>query len=272
MFIIMRFPNGLKKTLTLSYDDGVSQDIRMCEILSKNSIKCTFNINGGLFAPEGSSARRLSLSAAVDLYNKHGQDVAAHGFEHQFLTYLNPSQFSYEMVKDREILEKAFDRTIRGLAYAYGAVDNKTVDTLRALGFVYARTTLSTESFSLPSEWLRLNPTAHHNNPRLMELAKRFAETDTGRHPAMFYLWGHTYEFDDNKNWNVIEEFCEYMGGREDIWYASNTEIYDYVEAYGRLVWNANSSVVYNPTVKTLWFDANGTTYSIAPDQTLKIR
>ena len=105
MFIIMRFPNGLKKTLTLSYDDGVSQDIRMCEILSKNGIKCTFNINGGLFAPEGSSARRLSLSAAVDLYNKHGQDVAAHGFEHQFLTYLNPSQFSYEMVKDRDLAD-----------------------------------------------------------------------------------------------------------------------------------------------------------------------
>ena len=86
----------------------------------------------------------------------------------------------------------------------------------------------------------------------------------------MFYLWGHTYEFDDNDNWHVIEEFCNYMGGREkEIWYATNIEIYEYMEDYSRLVWAVDMSRVYNPTFRTLWFADRERTYSIAPGETL---
>ena len=41
----MLFPDAKQKALTLSYDDGVVQDIRLMEILNKNGIKATFNIN-----------------------------------------------------------------------------------------------------------------------------------------------------------------------------------------------------------------------------------
>ena len=46
MMNYMLFPNAKQKALTLSYDDGVQQDIRFIEILDKYGIKCTFNING----------------------------------------------------------------------------------------------------------------------------------------------------------------------------------------------------------------------------------
>ena len=45
----MQFPGGKQRALTLSYDDGVQQDIRLIEILDKHGIKCTFNINGFSF-------------------------------------------------------------------------------------------------------------------------------------------------------------------------------------------------------------------------------
>ena len=45
MNLFMRFPEGKKKALTLSYDDGVQQDVRFLEILNKHGIKCTFNLN-----------------------------------------------------------------------------------------------------------------------------------------------------------------------------------------------------------------------------------
>ena len=38
------------------------------------------------------------------------------------------------------------------------------------------------------------------------------------------------------------------MGNREDIWYATNVEIYDYVQAYGRLIWTADMRRVHNPS------------------------
>ena len=50
--LIMRFPGGLPKALTLSYDDGVEQDEKLIEIAEKYGLKGTFNINSGCFPPE----------------------------------------------------------------------------------------------------------------------------------------------------------------------------------------------------------------------------
>ena len=73
----------------------------------------------------------------------------------------------------------------------------------------------------------------------------------------MFYLWGHSYEFDDNDNWDIIETFCKKIGGREDIWYATNIEIYDYVQAYESLVYSASADLVYNPSAVPVWINYN---------------
>ena len=51
--VFMRFPGGLGKALTLSYDDGVEQDIKLIDILNRYGLKCTFNLNSGCYAPEG---------------------------------------------------------------------------------------------------------------------------------------------------------------------------------------------------------------------------
>ena len=59
------------------------------------------------------------------------------------------------------------------------------------------------------------------------------------RQPRLFYLWGHSYEFTRDNNWDLIEEFCELTGGREDIWYATNIEIIDYMDVLNRLQFNA---------------------------------
>ena len=50
--MLMKLKDGKSKVLTLSYDDGVVQDIRMVEILDKHGLKCTFNINTGCYRPE----------------------------------------------------------------------------------------------------------------------------------------------------------------------------------------------------------------------------
>ena len=69
----------------------------------------------------------------------------------------------------------------------------------------------------------------------------------------MFYLWGHSYEFDDNDNWHIIEKFAELSGGNDDVWYATNIEIYEYVNAYKSLISTIDESVIYNPTAIDVW-------------------
>ena len=100
----------------------------------------------------------------------------------------------------------------------------------------------------------------HPHMPQLltavcMKLAKRFVEKQPPSSPWLFYLWGHSYEFDWDNNWNAIEEFAEYVGNRNDIWYATNLEIYEYVEAYKRLVFSPDGDHVYNPTLFNLYFE-----------------
>jgi len=90
------FPGGLSKALTLSYDDGVEQDARLIGIMNKYGLKGTFNLSGGLFAPEGTVYpegqihRRMTKSAAYDLYANSGHEVALHAYTHPDLTLLSP--------------------------------------------------------------------------------------------------------------------------------------------------------------------------------------
>jgi hypothetical protein len=101
-----------------------------------------------------------------------------------------------------------------------------------------------------------------------MELAHKFIEEPKrpyywANRPKLFYLWGHSYEFDNDNNWNVIEEFAEYIGGREDVWYATNGEIYEYVQACERLQFSVEASYVYNPSYLDIYIEYFGKKYFI---------
>ena len=104
-----------------------------------------------------------------------------------------------------------------------------------------------------------------------MELAKRFVEEKSRcfSDNRLFYLWGHSNEFDNNENWEVIEKFAEYVGGREDVWYATNIEIYDYVKAYENLQTSIDKNIVHNPSFIDVWFYHNKKTYCVKGGQTL---
>ena len=261
MYMLLK--DGKKRVLTLSYDDGVIQDRRLIEIMNKHGLKGTFNINSGLYLPEKETyknpgKRRLKLSDAKELYIGSGHEIAIHGLNHKFMERLPKTEMIKETISDRLNLEKDFGGIVRGMAYPYGTWNEELSDVLDSCGIVYSRTTLSTENFDFPKNWLTLNPTCHHNNPRLMELAEQFIKEERYSRSRMFYLWGHAYEFDDNDNWYIIEKFAEYMGGRDDIWYATNIEIYNYVKAYENLILSADCSAVYNPSSVDVWIDTGG--------------
>ncbi|MBE5749962.1 MAG: polysaccharide deacetylase [Clostridiales bacterium] len=274
----LRYPGFKRKALTLSYDDGVRQDKKLISIMQKNGLKGTFNINGGMFGSEysGVEVGRMTIEEAVELYNSSGMEVAIHGFKHLSLAKVDSAIAVNDVIKDRVELEKIFGRIIKGMAYANGSYDDDVVDILKKCGVNYSRTVVSTEKFELPTDWLKLPATAHHNNPRLMELAEQFVNLPKGRHfwydpPKLFYLWGHSYEFDNNQNWNVIEEFAEFMGGREDIWYATNGEIFDYVTAFDRLEYNAEGTIIHNPSAIDLYLSYKDKEVLIRAGETVKV-
>ncbi len=266
----MLLKDGKRRVLTLSYDDGVVFDKKLIEILDKYGIKCTFNINT---SREGGDGWSMTPSECIELYKNSPHEVAVHGYTHPFFNQISSQELIHEVLADRKNIERDYGVITRGLAYPYGAYNDDVVDTLAKCGIVYARTVNSTNSFGFPDDWLRLHPTAHHKAPNLMELAKDFVENEICAKwaPKMFYLWGHSYEFNNDNNWEVIEEFAEYIGGRDNIWYATNIEIYDYVTAYKRLERSYDDTIIHNPSATDVWFEINDTTYCIKGGETITL-
>jgi hypothetical protein len=185
-------------------------------------------------------------------------------------------------------LEKRYERIIRGMAYPDSGITNlqngASYENIRRylqdLGIVYSRTLGGDNNhFYLPADWLAWMPTAHHENPALMDYADQFLSLQPDapnayyatRLPRLFYLWGHAFEFNNNNNWELIDQIGDTLGGKEDTWYATCMEIYEYVQAYNALVFSADSTRVYNPTLHKIWFDVDGTLYFVDPGDTITI-
>ena len=275
MNIFMRFPEEKAKAFTLSYDDSVRQDKRLVEIFNKNGLKCTFNVNTGVYdkpTEDNPFKGHMSIDEMVETYKGH--EIAVHTVTHPFLERIPTSLVCLEVLEDRKNIEKALGKITRGMAYPYGTFNDNVVRCLEDCGIVYSRTVKATENFNVPTDWLRLNPTCHHANPRLFELMEKFFGKYTARAPWLFYLWGHSFELDrnvENNSWEHAEKFCEYAGGHDDVWYATNIEIYDYVQAYNRLVFSADAKTVHNPTTTEVFFDTDGRVVSVKPGETVSI-
>ncbi len=258
-YLYLRYPGFLNKALTLSYDDGVAADLRLMEILGRYGIKCTFNLNSGLFG----MGSRLTEEEIKEKYVPSAHEIAVHGYKHLALSALQDPALIMEILEDRKNLEALVGAPVTGMAYAYGDFDDRVISLLSDCGISYARTVTSTRAFGLPAKPLLWDPTCHHNDPHLMELAKRFAEDETVSYrgePILFYLWGHSYEFDEkhNNNWEVMEKFAEYIGGREDIWYVTNGELWDYISAFHALIFSVDGETVQNPTSRDVYLHING--------------
>ncbi len=250
----LRYPNVLAKALTISYDDGVEQDIKLLELMEKYGIKGTFNLNSGSFAeegtvfPKGRVHRRLTVSRAKELYKSEYCEVAGHGFTHPFLEKMNVDSALWEVSHDRYTLEQIFSERVQGFAYPFGTYNDDVVNALKTSGYKYARTTKATHSFDVPTNWLTLHPTCHHGDEKLPELTEKFITTTPNDAPYFFYVWGHSYEFEGNNNWELIENFFAEVGGKDDVWYATNVELYDYIKAFSRLEFSCDCSRVFNPS------------------------
>ncbi|MCR5214055.1 MAG: polysaccharide deacetylase family protein [Eubacterium sp.] len=256
------FPGGRHKVLTMSYDDGRIEDRRLVEIFNKYGIKGTFNLNSFEESNELENKylnERIPVSEYKELYKGH--EVACHTSKHPTIARCPDEQNLMQVLENRRDLERAVGYTVRGLAYPNGSVNEKLTQMLPYAGIRYGRTVKSTMDFAMPDNYMLWNPTAHHNNPDLYKLGEKFKALFKTQYLYLMYVWGHSYEFTDKNNWDVIEGFCQQMGGREDIWYATNIDIYDYMTAASELRVSVDGDFAFNPTAYDIWIEVDRTSY-----------
>ena len=221
-----------RKALTFSYDDGIEQDRKLVEIFNKYGMKATFNLNTGIQTPEsnfeieGVYINRMKQEGLEELYRGH--EIATHGLTHAAPTGMTKEQLDKEFLTDMSNIERIYGTYPVGMAYAYGCVDDEVVKYLKSIGIKYGRTVEASHSFEIPKEPLKLKATCHHDDDMLFELAEKFLKAEPKENEQMlFYVWGHSYEFDVNNNWDRIEEFCKMMSGKADIFYGSNSNNFE---------------------------------------------
>ena len=261
--IYICFPGGKHKVLTMSYDDGRLEDRRLVEIFNRYGIRGTFHVNSGLVTDT-----RIPVSEYAQLYKGH--EVSCHTVTHPTIARCPLELVAAQVLEDRKVLEEAVGYPVRGLSYPNGSYSKEIISLLPALGIRYARTVTSTGTFAMPENFLEWNPTCHHNR-NLMELGEQFAALFKTQYLYMMYVWGHSYEFTNNNNFDLMEDFCRMMGGREDIWYATNIEIVDYMDAAKRLQFSGYCSLVHNPSFDSVWLEVNGQKKEIKGGETAKL-
>ncbi len=279
----MYWPGGKTKCITFSYDDGIEQDYRLLDLFNKYKVKGTFNLNPGLFGKGGIVAGgkkevphiKISKEKIADTYVGH--EIAAHGYEHLLMTNMDISRCVNEILKSRRELEELVQKPLTGFAYAFGAYDDNILEAVKASGIRYARTVNSTKTFDIPQNFLIWHPTCHDSEENIFELAENFLSDERSFSyyaPAkLFYIWGHSYEFDQDESWDRIEMLLKKVSLREDIWYATNEEIEAYVRAYRELIFSSNSEFVYNPSAIPVWIGGMTEDKSICimPGQSAKV-
>ena len=244
------FPGGKHKALTMSYDDGRTQDRRLVALFNQYGIKGTFHLNSGFLGDD----RHVRPDEVPTLYAGH--EVACHTVTHPTIARCPLPSVTREVLADREALEALVGYPVRGLSYPNGSVSADIEAMLPACGIRYSRVVGNSEAFSLPENPLRWQATCHHGH-RLMELGERFRALNKRQYLYLMYVWGHSYEFDESDGWALIEAFCRAMGGREDTWYCTNIALMDCLDDYARLCFAADNSFVYNPNARDCWLQVN---------------
>ena len=228
--------NGKKRAVTFSFDDGVTQDIRLIEILNKYGLKGTFNLNSAKLGILDESWKvdvgdipRFIINASQVKSVYAGHEVAVHTLTHPNLTILNDETVICQVDEDRKALSALCGYPVVGMAYPCGGVNND--ERVAALiknntPIAYARTITSTYTFELQKEnLLRFNPTLHFTDKKLEETVERFLSLQT-EEPQLLYIWGHSYELDYNEScWQRFETLCKMISGRKDVFYGTNKEV-----------------------------------------------
>lgn len=190
------------------WDDGVSDDIRVIEILRRHGAKASFNLNYGTHRETRGTGWKykgtkdvwkLALPELVQVYD--GFLVGNHSLNHPDLTKIPVAEAEREIREGKDALEQHFGYAVKGFAYPFGAYNEAVEEILRATGHLYARTTGVTDKVYPPANPMEFHPHCHYKDPLFWEKFERAKQVD-----GVFYFWGHSYEIVTEADWQAFEQ------------------------------------------------------------------
>lgn len=262
MILFDLFPNGKKKAVTFSYDDGSRNDLRLIETLEKYGAKTTLNLVSDRIE---ASDNFLTKNDVLEISKSH--EIANHTKSHDRNDRIPFDQIISEIIDAKYYLEDIIGKPVMGFAYPYGSYNKDLLSILKNLGVSYARTSGQSNGFSHPQDFLTWEGTCHHDNA--IDSAKSFINIKPNNKLPIFYIWGHSHDFERKDNWHVLTETLDILKDDDRIWYATNIELYEYITAIKNLRISHGETSVYNPSCVSVFATINEVATELKPGLTI---
>lgn len=262
------YPDGKRKAFNITYDDGVMQDLRFVELMNRYGLKGTFNLNSELmrtrFAwshPNGMEVKRLAVDTARWLYRGH--EIASHTRTHPYMRDLSEAEILDQLGRDKRDLEEMLGMEVAGFAVPFHYYSPMIAECAKQCGFEYARMSEFSHSYRPCRDYWFWKTGFYHIEPGLEAFAEGFFETN--EELAVCQIVGHSYDLDAENLWETLENILKRVSAGSDVWSCTNLELVRYLKAMDAA--EINGSVIHNRSGMDLWFEIDGETVCIAPQQ-----
>lgn len=227
--------------VTTSWDDGHILDHKLAGLLDDYGLRGTFYV-----AP-----RNIELPRQERLRNRDLQalardfEIGGHTLTHLRLTSLPDAVARKEVVEGKDTLEQVVGVPVRCFCYPGGEYSHQHPAMVRDAGFELARTVRRGVTGVSPRYETHTTVHAYRHlvdGPAALRLAggdlKKARQIywnwdvlaitifdqvlTTG---GVFHLWGHSWEIEQNKDWDRLERVLSYIGNLSDVKYLDNGEL-----------------------------------------------
>ena len=237
--------------LTTSWDDGHPQDLRVAELLSR------YGLTGTFYVPRSGQKTVMNASQIRELSKNF--EIGGHTLEHIAIDRLSESAARTQVAGSREWIEQLTGKSCRVFCFPGGKFRKDQLRFVRQAGYQAART-VELLSMANPRrvEGLCLIPTTvqvfpHGPAAYARNVLKRFSPSSTRlprksmffwdwsavandlflrtvEHGGVFHLWGHSWEIEEQNQWEKLETFLGVLSSwREKCKGVTNGELSEYV-------------------------------------------
>ncbi len=229
-----------KVYVTTSWDDGHILDIKLADLLKKYNLAGTFYISpkDKEIPPES----RLRDEKILELSQSF--EIGGHTMTHPLVSKIEDKEAEKDILEGKKYLENLLGREVTSFCYPGGFYKESNKKILRDAGFKLARTVerfkteTGSDHFALPTT---IQAYRHYSDVfgifrevGIVDFLKCFLNWDvlaikifdnTLKNGGVFHIWGHSWEIENNSDWERLEKVFKHISNRNNVSYITNSEI-----------------------------------------------
>ena len=223
--------------MTTSWDDGHPLDLRLAELLARYGLAATFYVPRESGRPVMDTSEIRSLSTQFE--------IGAHTLDHRALDQLDGDAARQQLSGSRGWIEQMTGKPCQALCFPAGKFRPRQLSLVREAGFRSARTVqllstgfprqiegvamLSTSVQAFPHSALAYlrNAMKRRSLGNLVRAGALFYRRDwrelalrllrqTLQRGGVFHLWGHSWEIEEQHQWERLEELLAVIAKNKD--------------------------------------------------------